>query len=655
VHRGRTESGRRTDATAPIGRAARALGPLLPLAGFVAAMLAILGGARLLHVALRWPRIAADVSLPQLLLAGLRIDVSTVSLVAFLPCMFLLLVPASHRGWRGVLVNGWFTLWTGVAVFFEVATVPFMDEFDSRLNRLFFEEFATFKEVADTLLADYKVPLALAAITLIVCVGLSVRGYGRLLRRSAPWPVWLRLTMVFPCFLAAFAGARGTLGHRALNISSVAISSNQLVNQLALNSTYSLGYSFYMVRHEGNPARVYGEAMPDDEVFRTVRLAANMPPEPVDAQSPLSHVQHSRLTVDRPRNVVIVLEEGLGAEYVGTLGGLPLTPELDRLSQEGLLLTRLYSTGVRTVRGIEAVVSGFLPTPGRSVVKLTNSQTGFFTLPGLLQDRGYETEFIYGGMSNFDNMRSFMTGNGFARIYDQPSFVDPEFLGTWGVCDDDLFDKAHEIFIDHGDRPFFALLLTTSNHSPYEFPAGTIELYEQPSATEHNAMKYADHALGRFFRKAKTADYFANTIFVVVADHNTRTYGNELVPVDKFRIPGLFIGPDVPVERYDDVASQIDLAPTILDLLGIDAEHPMIGRSLLGLAPGEGRAIMQFHDNNAYMRGDDVVIHLPRAAPRQFVHGPNGLEPAALDPELERVALAHALLPGLVYYQRSYR
>jgi len=96
------------------------------------------------------------------------------------------------------------------------------------------------------------------------------------------------------------------------------------------------------------------------------------------------------------------------------------------------------------VRGIEAVVAGFPPTPAESVVKLSLSQQHFTTLASLVKDKGYETTFIYGGESHFDNMRSFFMGNGFNRVIEEKDYIEPTFKGSWGVSDEDLFNRAHE-------------------------------------------------------------------------------------------------------------------------------------------------------------------------------------------------------------------
>ncbi len=454
------------------------------------------------------------------------------------------------------------------------------------------------------------------------------------------------------CFLVI--GGRSALIDHAANINLAAFSSSHLVNQLAVNTAYSLGHAFYS-QHMGqkDPETMYGEMDPDEMLAR-VRASAVIPEDACrNPAIPLLHYQPSRFFPEQPLNLVIILTESLGADYMGCLGGLPLTPNIDALSRQGVLFTRLYSTGIRTVRGIESIISGFLPTPGESTVKRSSCQNNFFTLPELLRRRGYMTEFIYGGRGDFDNMRTFFLGNGFEKIYDKNSIAEPVFTSTWGVSDEDLFQKAHEILRSHDGKPFFSLILTTSNHDPFEFPDGRIALYEQPKQTRNNALKYSDYALGKYFEMAKKEAYYKNTLFLIIADHGTRLHGPGLIPVHKFHIGGLLIGPDIRPGTYDKIASQLDMIPTLLDLMGISTDHPVPGRALFSLPETvKGRAIMQYGDTNAFMEEDRVVVLRPELEPVQFTCSEGRLIPAELDPELAKNALAHAMLPGYLYVNR---
>ncbi len=605
---------------------------------------------------LHYPRLTEVENFWWAFVVGVRMDVVTLSIATIFPSILLLTLPQRLGRYWKPLFAVYFALLASLMVYLEVATIPFVDQYDIRPNRIFVEYLIYPKEVFGMLWASYKVELVTAVVILMFTVRYSWRAGNHLLFNHAQWPYWQRLLVLPVVFILLFLGGRSSLGHRAANISTAAFSNDHLTNELGLNSAYSVAYAVYAMKNERDSRSVYGE-MPEQEMYERVKRHMSVHDNSfLSSEIPLLHKQMPERKRERPFNLVIFLQESLGAEYVGSLGGLPLTPNIDRLSKEGLFFTNLYSTGTRTVRGIEAVTSGFLPTPGRSVVKLGLSQYGFFTIAGLLKQHGYTSDFIYGGESHFDNMRSFFLGNGFDRVIDESSFENPMFLGNWGVSDEDLVIKANEVFKAHGDQPFFGLMLSTTNHVPFEFPEGRIELYEQPANTVHNAMKFADYAIGRFFEMAMQEDYFKNTIFVVIADHNTRVYGADLVPIHKFRIPGLIIGPDVKPQRYEKLASQIDLLPTLLDLMGLETEHPMIGYNLLALPEDHpGRAIMQYDLAHAFMVGNQVIINRPEMPPVQFKYQNERLSPAQLDTELARDALAHTQLPSVLYKKKLYR
>jgi phosphoglycerol transferase MdoB-like AlkP superfamily enzyme len=262
-------------------------------------------------------------------------------------------------------------------------------------------------------------------------------------------------------------------------------------------------------------------------------------------------------------------------------------------------------------------------------------------------------------MANFDNMGAFFNGNGFSTIIDEPQY-DPKtsaFHGTWGWSDEDVMVKANAYFKTLKDKPFVSLVFSSSNHEPFEFPDGRIQLYEKPKNTVHNAMKYADYAIGKFFALAKKEAYYKNTIFLVIADHNTRTYGKHLVPIHKFHIPALLIGPNIPKNtKYEKLCSQIDIQPTTLSKIGMNVITPMPGRNLFRLpASTKGRAIMQFHDVNAFRVEDQVVIMQPNKEPLQFkVSKDTIFTPVPLNKELAKDALSHVITASYLYKKSKY-
>lgn len=634
----------------------RALGPLFTLALFLAIALVACSASRLGLVLMHLDRVRAVEGSWWLFPIGVRLDLMALCPAAFFPAAVLLLYPRTAERFVEPLVAVYLTLVALVMVFLEAATGPFLTEYDSRPNRIFIDYLAYPHELAGTLWADHKTALVAALLLLAATARVALPLTRGSLRAEAPWS-WPRRLAALPLVAGLlFLGARSTAGHRGANVSTAAFSTDHLTNELALDSTYAVAYAVYTWREETDPQRLYGHLRQADAIAR-VRRQMLLPPDAFSHPDlPLLHRETSRHPQAQPYNLVIVLEESLGAEYVGSLGGLPLTPNLDALARDGLFLTNLYATGTRTVRGIEATVTGLLPTPGDSVVKRGLAQGDFFTIADLLRRQGYATDFVYGGMSNFDNMRGFFLGNGFERVLDERSFADPTFRGTWGVSDEDLVRRANAAFVAHGEQPFFALLLSTSNHEPYEYPPGRISPYERPANTAHNAVKYADWAIGELFRLARQEDYFRRTVFLVVADHDKRVWGADLVPIEKFHIPGLVIGPGIAPRRHEGLASQVDLLPTLVDALGLDVEHPMISRDLFAVPDGvPGHAFMQYDMTHAYRVGDAVVIHQPFAPPRQFTYRDGRLVPMALDPELAADALAHVQVPATLYQERRYR
>jgi len=629
------------------------LQPLAPIALFYVVGLVIFTGFRIALLLQNFSRVREVEQYLLLFPIGFRIDTMLLCRAIILPAFALLLLPQKIVQRFRTVFSSYFTILAALFVFLEIATFPFMAEFDARLDRIFLEHMAQ-HEVFGMIFKGFALSLSVGVLAMTVAGWGTFRIFQGLLESPAVCSLKRRMLLCLVAGILLFFGNRSTFIQHAANINLASFSTSNIVNQLALNSSFSLANALYsFTKYEQDPQDVYGKMDPA-EVLRRVRKTSAIPDAACTTPDiPLLHYQKSSFTSQQPVNLVIILEESLGAEYVGCMGGLPLTPNIDRLSKEGILFTRLYSTGTRTVRGIEAVISGFPPTPGQSAVKLGLSQKNFFTVAELLRRKGYATEFIYGGRENFDSMSTFFLGNGVETIYDRKCFKRPVFKATWGVSDEDLFGKAHEVFKAHGDKPFFSLILTTSNHDPFEFPDGRIELYEQPKETRNNAVKYTDYALGKFFEIAKKEAYYKNTLFLIIADHSTRLQGQDLIPVHKFHITGLLIGPNVKPGTYDKVASQIDMTPTLLDLMGISTVQPCPGRALFSL-PGSlpGRAILQYEDTNAFMENDRVMLQRPGLAPAQFLYAGGRLVPAATDPEFAKNALAHALLPGYLYYNQ---
>lgn len=637
------------------------MGPLWPVGVFALTTLLALSLFRLGLSGWQAERVTAVNGWLPVLLQGLRVDVATVCWLWGIPMLLTVVLGGEHligRLWRAVL-RLWLTLGWWLLLFLEISTPSFISEYGFRPNRLYVEYLIYPKEVVSMLWSGHKGELLIAVLATAALLGSGWWLSGRV-TRSLVMPRWYwRPVLAVLVIALAVMGGRSTLGHRALNPALVAFSTDPLVNTLPLNSGYSVMFALKQLGNEEDPSQYYGK-LPSERVIALMREASGRPADVFVSPELPSMSRNQATWQGKPKNLVIILQESLGARFVGNLGGLPLTPNIDALSREGWNFRQLYATGTRSVRGIEAVVAGFTPTPAQAVVKLDKSQTGFFTLAGLLREHGYDTSFLYGGESHFDNMRSFFLGNGFGRVVDQKDFRNAAFVGSWGASDEDLMNKANEEFTrlhDEG-KPFFSLVFSSSNHDPFEFPDGRIELYEQPKATRNNAAKYADYAVGQFFKAARAAPYWKDTLFLVIADHDSRVGGAELVPIPRFHIPGVIVGDGVPARQDERVVSQIDMAPTLLSLMGISGEYPMLGRDLTQTpANWPGRALMQYDKNFALMEGNQVVILQPQQAAQGFTYDRVGerLVAAEQSKDLQERALGWSLWSGMAYQKELYR
>lgn len=617
---------------------------------FILASFALLTASRLLLAGWQWRRVQKAGGLLPILMGGLRIDAHQIAILAGIPLL------ASF--WLGDtpfalhIAEWWFQLAWLLLGFLELATPQFITEYDSRPNRLFVEYLEHPKEVFGMLWKGYKAVIicALALMGVLGWVGHLLFGHAT---PDLPLPMWQAalLTLVSACII--FLAIRGTLRHRPINPSTVAYCGDSLLNTLPLNSLYNVIYAIYSKKNERSAADVYGNLDPS-EILDIVRKSAHIDGETLTRAIPTLHKQIAdRPEPSRLKNIVIIVEESLGAQYVANLGGQKLTPNIDQLAGTAWNFARTYATGTRSVRGLEAISAGFPPTLSDAALRLPGAQSRFFTLAQLLKQYGYHSRFVYGGEAHFDNMKSFFLGNGFDSLHERESFNNPAFIGTWGASDEDMFNKVHSLLNTPSDQPSLTLAFTVSNHSPWEYPAGRIDVQGDP-ATVENTVRYSDWALGAFFERAKESAYWDNTLFLIVADHDARVGGEQLIPLKHFHIPALILGGDV--QPYNDtrIISQIDLAPTLLSLAGISSEHPMIGHDLTK-PTGGGRAMMQFSDNYGYLKGDQLLVLEPHRPIRQFTyHAPDTYTAETVQHTLAQEALAHVLWPDWAYRHQEY-
>lgn len=637
------------------------------LSYYFLAMLSIFFVGRAVLFAIYFDRFSqSDVNYWLTFLYGLRMDTIIACTALVIPVILLCLFPKQAANFVNKFLSGYFLIVILFFIYIENATLPFFAEYDVRPNFLFVEYLIYPQEVFAMLFSAYKLEMFIVVLMMFGAAYLFIKNK-KLHDFSGIFEIHhlKRILLFFPLIFLLALGIRSSLGHRPANISDAMFSSDRVVNEITKNSLHSILYAIYSNnKYSNSKLEKYGEMDIKEAMSRVSRLL-NINAEyddlvnaPLLKESPFSRQEKTHFKTGKAKNLVIFLQESLGAQFVGVTGGDPeITPNFNQLSQEGILFTNLYSNGTRSIRGIAGSVSGNFSVPGKGVIKRNKSQQEFFTIASLLKPNNYQSLFFYGGESRFDNMRGWFLGNGFDEIIDQSKFINPEYTGTWGVSDGDMVQRAHEEFtrLHNKQQPFVAVMFSTSNHSPFDFPAGKIELIEGiEEKSELNAIKYADYAIGQFIEAAKKEGYYADTIIVVVADHNIRVRGSDMLPVKLYHIPGMILGGGVEPRVVERLTTQPDVLATALDLTGQDLSYPVMGHSIFS-DKKKDLALMQFNDTYALRIGDKVAVLRPDQEALTFLYQDEKMIATENDRELEKNALAFILTMNHLYEKRLFK
>nr|WP_269803332.1 LTA synthase family protein [Pseudomonas sp. NMI542_15] len=540
-----------------------------------------------------------------------------------------------HRLMSGVLVVSLF-----VMLFVAVAEWLFWDEFGVRFNFIAVDYLVYSKEVLDNIRESYPLPTLLGCIA-VVAVLLALTLHKPLARALAAPSANLRQRLGGIALLAVLGGLSALLVDQQFPRGQ---GGNAYQRELASNGPYQFFAAFrnneldYTQFYPSLDAAQAGAQMHQELAEPNARFQAS---EPEDIRRHISASGEPR----KP-NIILVTIESFSAKYMGSNGDpRNLTPNLDALRRESLYFNNFYATGTRTDRGLEAITLSIPPTPGRSIVKRIGRESGYGSLGQQLAAVGYDPVFVYGGRGYFDNMNAFFSGNGY-RIVDQSSVDESEigFKNAWGMADEDLYRQALKLAdADHAkQQPFLLQLMTTSNHRPYTYPDGRIDI---PSGDgREGAVKYTDHAIAQFLREAKGKPWFDNTLFVFVADHTAGSAGVEDLPVSNYQIPLWIYAPKLIAPREDaQLASQIDLAPTLLGLLNLSYTSTFFGRDLLGEDALPPRVLIGNYQHLGLFDGKDLAILSPRGGMRvhQDALGNSREMAATSDNPLIRRAIAY--------------
>ncbi|WP_415754660.1 LTA synthase family protein [Pseudomonas leptonychotis] len=547
---------------------------------------------------------------------GLVYDLSFLLYASLPMALYLLLCPRRlwQQRWHKQLLLGVVGVSLFVMLFTAVAEWLFWDEFGVRFNFIAVDYLVYSEEVINNILESYPIYPLLALLAMIAVAATALLRKAVMAALDAPRlrPAPALLSVLAVLLLAGLSSVligqdapRGTDG-------------NAYQRELASNGPFQFFAAF---RNNELDYQQFYATLAAPEVASLLRSEISEP----NARFIGSDPQDIRRTIDNPGqpkrlNVVLVTIESLSAKYLGSFGdSRGLTPNLDQLRKQSLSFSNFYATGTRTDRGLEAITLSIPPTPGRSIVKRIGRESGYGSLGQQFSAQGYDSVFIYGGRGYFDNMNAFFGGNGY-RIVDQSSVAEADmvFQNAWGMSDEDIYKQAIKIAdADHAaDEPFFLQVMTTSNHRPYTYPEGRINI---PSGDgREGAVKYTDYAIGQFLAQARDKPWFKQTVFIFVADHTAGSAGKEDLPVANYHIPLFIYAPaHIQPREFSDLASQIDLAPTLLGLLNMDYVSTFFGRNVLRDDRAPGRALLGNYQHLGLFDGSSLAILSPRKSMRR--------------------------------------
>lgn len=581
---------------------------------------------------------------------GLFYDLAAAFYAVIPLVIYLWLCPSRwyHKRLNSLLLTVYFFVVLLTLLFNAIAEWVFWEEFSVRYNFIAVDYLIYTTEVIGNIRQSYPViPILITLLIIAAIVTYSLRNLfnpsnSSVLRFSKRTKFAL-LLLLFPICSYFF------IDHQWKTHSQ-----NQYANELAGNGMYDFGFAFWH------------NQLDYDTFYQTITLKkalAILKQNFAASLSDTAALGTARNVISKQKenkmNVVLISVESLSADFLGSFGNTQnITPNLDSLAKKGLLFTKLYASGTRTVRGLEALSLCIPPTPGQSIVKRPNNKN-LFTLGNVFRSKGYNSRFIYGGYGYFDNMNEFFSQNGY-QVTDRNALKDNEihYENTWGVADEDLFTLSlRELDKDyHNKKPFFAQIMTVSNHRPYTYPEGRIDI---PSHTgREGAVKYTDYAIGKFIREASRKPWFNNTLFVIVADHCASSAGKVELPVNKYHIPMLFYAPKHLLPgKFEKLVAQIDIGPTILGYLHLNYKSKFFGQDVFKMTDQSQRAFISTYQSLGYIKQDKLVILGPNKKVDTFL--PNfetgNAKPIQNEQWLTEEAISNYQLASQLYKSKGYQ
>jgi len=559
------------------------------------------------------------INLLRTLLTGLAFDIGAVTYISLPGILYYVVMPNRWVGsWADRSLVWLFTALTVfILVFTFFAEITFWEEFRTRFNFIAVDYLIYTHEVVANINQSYPLPILIGGMLALTSVVLFIFH-----RRKAFAATFTHgASLAQRGILLASGVLLAVLFTTLIPNNTAEWSSNRYNSEISKNGVYSFFAAF---RNNQMKYTEFYTSIDNNKAFTLIKSKLGGADSEFTGEG---FSIHRRIADSVPskekKNVVFILVESLSGSFMKEFGNKEnITPFLDSLAQESVFFENLYATGTRTVRGMEAVTLCIPPTPGQSIVKRPEN-ANLYTVNSVFRARGYDSNFFYGGDGYFDNMNAYFGGNGF-NIYDRGrgsvlsddikatrhNIEDNEvtFENAWGICDEDIFNKMLSIADSQykAGLPFFNFVMTTSNHRPYTYPSGKIDI---PSGTSRQgAVKYTDYALRELFRKAKAKPWYDDTVFVIIADHCASSAGKDEIDVANYHIPAFIVNlPKNYNRKISKQCSQIDLFPTLFALMHWDYESDFFGKNVLDVT-FEERSLLGTYRKLVLMKRDKVMV-----------------------------------------------
>ncbi|WP_417427947.1 LTA synthase family protein [Halpernia sp.] len=514
----------------------------------------------------------------------------------------MLFLPKYRLKIRNYLYFSTLFLYVLLIIFNVVSEYFFWNEFGVRYNFIAVDYLIYTNEVIGNIMESYPI-IPLFSVILILTIAITWLIYRKTKDSLLTLPNFLQKIILLVSFIILCGLSLGVLSKtselKSENIFATEIEANGLQKFYYAFTHNELDYfKFYKTLPQKTAEKIFLEQFQPPQLIRNI----------------------SSTEPELKKNVVLISIESLSADFMAHYGNTEkITPFLDSLANKSLLFTNLYATGNRTVRGLEALTLCIPPTAGESVVKRVNNKNKFST-GSVFKSKGYNVDFLYGGYSYFDNMKDFFEGNGYG-IVDRDNFKPEEitFANVWGVCDEDMARKAIQFQnqISKTGKPFFNHWMTVSNHRPYTYPEGKIDI-PGDAKSRSGGVKYTDYALRRYFAMAKKQSWYKNTIFVIIADHCASSAGKTELPMDKYRIPAMIFSDGfIQPQEFNKTMSQIDVMPTLFGLLNFNYQSKFLGQNIFETYY-QPRAYIATYQDLGLIKDNTLTVISPNDKVKQY-------------------------------------